>query len=91
MAHRHGDRESVAVVRGEYIKASAAVLKKAAATDRSGTAKFLLAKYANQPDTLAEHPAAAQDPEQIAELLALAERLTQHFTPLDYEPVKTYS
>lgn len=94
LAERQGinpqTKESVLVVRGEYVKASVTVLREAPG-DESGVAKFLMAKYANQIDTPVEHPAAVQDPAQSAELSELAERLTQRFTPFDYEPVKAYS
>lgn len=94
LAERQGinpqTKESVMVVRGEYVKASVTVLKEAPGNE-SGVAKFLMAKYANQIDTPVEHPAAVPDPAQSVELIELAERLAQRFTPFDYEPVKAYS
>lgn len=75
------------VARGEYIIAGMNVIKGAIATsDGSAVAKFLMAKFTNQPYLPEDNE--LQDENEARALRELGESLTEQFSTIDYTPMK---
>lgn len=81
-------RHEVTVMRGTYVQGSMHALKEAIYRDgESIVAHLLMSKYVNQPD-IPENPE-PRELEEAEEMRKVGEQLSQHFSQVTYEPIKS--